>query len=215
VTNYQPDASGKDVNVGALLKDRVPLLAGLNVKKTSSRIGLNVRLIDAETSEIIFTKQVESTLTESGLDFGGVAAVNDLGLGGFLSNFSKMPIGQATIAGINESVYELVKQIGARPTEGAIVTVNGAQIVINLGAEATNVGERFQVFAKGEDLIDPATGLSLGSMETQTGEIEVASVQEKFAVARLASGAPPNRGDRVVSTNPPPPLEFGPASSDN
>jgi curli biogenesis system outer membrane secretion channel CsgG len=213
VTDYQADTSGRDVNVGGLLRDRVPRLSGLNVKRTTSRVGMNVRLIDAETSEIIFTKQIESTISESGLDFGGVAAVNDLGLAGFLSNFSKIPIGQATIAGVNEAVYELVKQVGARPTEGAVVTVNPTQIVINLGTGATEVGERFQVLAKGEDLVDPQTGLSLGSIETATGEIEVVSVQEKFSVTRLVSGTAPNRADRVVSTKAPPPLEFAAAWS--
>jgi hypothetical protein len=212
VTDYQPDTSGRDVNVGGLLRDRVPALSGLNLKKTSSRVGMNVRLVDAETSEILFTKQIESTISEKGLDFGGVAAVNDLGLAGFLSNFSKIPIGQATIAGINEAVYELVKQVGAKATEGSIVTAT-PQIIINLGTGTTEAGERFQVLAKGEDLVDPDTGLSLGTIETNTGEIEVVSVQEKFSVTRLVSGAAPNRGDRVVSTKAPPPLEFAPAWS--
>ncbi len=213
VTDYQADTSGRDVNVGGLLRDRVPALAGLNVKKTKSRVGMNVRLVDAETSEIIFTKQIESTISESGLDFGGVAAVNDLGLAGFLSNFSKIPIGQATIAGVNEAVYELVKQVGAQPTEGSVVTASPAQIVINLGASATEVGERFQVLAKGEDLVDPDTGLSLGSIETAVGEVEIVSVQEKFSVARSVSGSVPDRGNRVVSTRVPPPLEFAAAWS--
>ena len=213
VTDYEADTSGKDVNLGSLFKDRAPLLSGLNVKKTKSRVGLNVRLVDAETSEILFTKQIESTISESDLDFGGVAAVDDLGLAGFLSSFSKIPIGQATIAGVNEGVYELVKQVGAQPTEGSVVTVSPTQVVINLGAGATEVGERFQVLMKGEELIDPDTGLSLGSIETATGELEVVSVQEKFSVTRPVSGAAPNRGDRVVSTKAPPPLEFAAAWS--
>jgi hypothetical protein len=170
---------------------------------------MNVRLIDAETSEIVFTKQIDSEIKETGLDFGGAAAGDDLGLAGFLSNFSKTPVGQATIAGVNKGVYELIKQVGARPAEGAVVTTTGNQVVINLGTGNAEVGERFQLMRRGEDLIDPDTGLSLGTMETVAGEIEVAAVQEKFSTARLLNGAsPPNRGDKVVSTNAPPALEF-------
>lgn len=211
ITDYQPDVSGKDIKVGGLLKDKLPLLGGLKVKKRSSRIGMNVRLINAETSEVIFTKQIESTVSESGLDFGGAGAGNDLGLGAFLSKFSKTPIGEATIAAVNKSIYELIKQIGARPTEGSVVTADPSQVIVNLGKGKAEAGEHFNVMHQGKALIDPDTGLSLGSIATKVGEIEVVSVQDKFSVAHLVGkGTTPSRGDRVVSAKAPPPLEFGP-----
>jgi curli biogenesis system outer membrane secretion channel CsgG len=210
INDYQPDTSGKTIKVGGLLKDKVPSLAGLNVQKRTSRVDMNLRLINSETSEIIFTKQIDSVIKESGLVFDGSVAGDDLGLSGFLSNFSQTPLGQATIAGVNEGVYEVIKKIGSRPTEGSVVTVNANQIVVNLGAAFTEVGERFQTIRRGESLIDPDTGLSLGNMESTLGELEIVSVQEKFSVARLASGQAPARGDKIVSTKAPPPLEFGP-----
>jgi curli biogenesis system outer membrane secretion channel CsgG len=209
VTDYQPDVEGRDINVGGLLKDKVPALGGFKVKNRKSRVGLNVRLIDAETSEIVFTKQIESEISEKGVAFGGAASGNDLGLGAFLSNFSKTPVGQAAIAGINKGVFELIKQIGAKPAEGSIVTTTGNQVVVNLGTGSAEVGERFQLIHRGEELVDPDTGLSLGTMETVVGEIEIVGVQEKFSTARLLNGAPaPSRGDKVVSTKAPPGLEF-------
>jgi curli biogenesis system outer membrane secretion channel CsgG len=209
VTDYQPDVEGRDINVGGLLKDRVPALGGLKVKNRKSRVGLNVRLIDAETSEIVFTQQIESQISEKGLDFGGAASGNDLGLGAFVANFSKTPVGQATIAGVNKGVYELIKQIGAKPAEGSVVTVTGNQVVVNLGAGGAEVGEHFQLVHRGEELVDPDTGLSLGTIESVIGEIEIVGVQEKFSTARVLKGAPaPSRGDKVVSTKAPPGLEF-------
>ena len=216
VTDYQADAEGRDLKVGGLLRDRVPALGGLNVRNRRSRVGMNFRLIDADTSEIIFTKQIESQIRESGLEFGGAAAGDDLGLGGFLSDFSKIPVGQATIAGVNKGVYELIKQVGTRPAEGSVVTVNGDQIVVNLGAGNAEAGERFRVLHRGEELIDPDTGLSLGTMETVVGEIEVVTIQDRFSVARLAEGEQaPSRGDKIVSTKAPPPLEFASAWSND
>jgi curli biogenesis system outer membrane secretion channel CsgG len=216
VTAYQPDVSGKDIKVGGLLKDKLPLLGGLKVKKRSSRIGMNLRLINAETSEVIFTKQIQSTISESGLDFGGASSGNDLGLGAFLSKFAKTPMGEATIAAVNRGVYELVKQIGAKPTEGSVVTANASQIIVNLGKGKAEAGERFNVLHEGKPLIDPDTGLSLGAIETAAGVIEIASVQDKFSVARLVGGGQaPQRGDKVVSAKAPPPLEFGSPWSDD
>jgi curli biogenesis system outer membrane secretion channel CsgG len=211
VNDYQPDTSGKTINVGGLLKDKVPSLAGLNVKKRTSRVDMNLRLINSETSEILFTKQIDTVIKESGLVVDGKVAGDDLGLAGFLSNFSQTPLGQATIAGVNEGVYEVIKKIGSQPTEGSVVTVNANQIIVNVGSAFTQVGERFQAIRRGEKLIDPDTGLSLGTMESSVGELEIVSVQEKFSIARLASGQAPARGDKVLSTNVPPPLEFGPA----
>ncbi|MBT8097212.1 MAG: hypothetical protein KJO19_09255, partial [Woeseia sp.] len=62
---------------------------------------------------------------------------------------------------------------------------------------------------KGEELIDPETGISLGGAETVLGTIRVSQVQEKFSIAEpVALGKTPARGAKVVSTIAPPPLEF-------
>jgi curli biogenesis system outer membrane secretion channel CsgG len=215
ITDYQPDASGKDLKVGSLLEDKVPLLGGLNIKKRRGRIGLNVRLISAETSEVTFSTQVEAVITESEVDFGGFGAGDDVALGGFLSRYSQMPIGQAAISAVNEGIYELVKSVGAQPTQGAVIRGDANQVYINLGGNSVRVGERFEVKTQGEELIDPETGLSLGSVDTVTGRVEVVDVQEKFSIARVLEGsAAPERGDRVVSTEAPPALEFASAWSE-
>jgi tetratricopeptide (TPR) repeat protein len=49
-------------------------------------------------------------------------------------------------------------------------------------------GDRFNAYSKGEEFIDPDTGLSLGSEETFIGAIEIKDVKEKFSIASLVSG---------------------------
>lgn len=209
VTDYETNTSGSDGAVGGLLKSKVPLLGGVKAGSSTGRVGLNIRLIDAETSEITFTKQIESVMKESNFGFGGVGFGSNVALGGFLSKYAKTPVGQAVIAGVNQAVFELVKQVGARPAEGSIVKADAAQIYTNLGQDAVTVGERLQVLKKGEELIDPDTGISLGGSTTPIGEIEVSQVQEKFSIARpLSLSGTPDRGDKVVSTKVAAPLEF-------
>lgn len=209
VTDYETNTSGTDKGIGGLLTSRVPLLGGVKAGSSTGRVGLNIRLIDAETSEITFTKQIEAVIKESNLAFGGVGFVGDVGLGGFMSKYSKTPVGQAVIAGINQAVFELIKQVGAKPAQGSIVKADATQIYTNLGQDAVAVGDRLQVMRKGEELIDPETGISLGGSSTSIGEIEVSQVQEKFSIARpLSLNGTPDRGDQVVGTKAAAPLEF-------
>ncbi|MCH8072200.1 MAG: hypothetical protein IIA09_09645 [Proteobacteria bacterium] len=209
ITDYETKTSGTDKGVGGLLFSKIPLFGGVKAGSSTGRVGLNIRLIDAETSEITFTKQIEAVIKESNLAFGGVAWGSGGALGGFMSSYSKTPVGQAVIAGINQAVFELIKQVGAKPPEGSIVKADALQIYTNLGQDSVAVGDRLQVLRKGEELIDPETGISLGGSSTVIGEIEVNQVQEKFSIASPVSmNGSPERGDKVVGTKIAAPLEF-------
>ena len=209
ITDYESNTSGKSGGVGGLLMSKVPLLGGIGGGKSSGRIGLNIRLIDAETSEIIFTKQIESVISETNLTFGGIGFGSDAILGGFMSSYSKTPIGQAVIAGINEGVFELIKQVGAKPAEGSIVKADANQIYTNLGSDSVSVGDQLKIMRMGEELIDPETGISLGGSMSTLGMLEITQVQEKFSIGRPTSvSGTPDRGDKVMATTIASPLEF-------
>lgn len=209
VTDYEANTSGSGGGVGGLLTSKVPLLGGVKLKKGQGRVGLNVRLIDAETSEIVFTKQIESIVKESGMSFGGIGFGGGGALGGFFGKYAKTPIGQAVIAGVNKGVFELVKELGSHSAEGSVIKADATQIYLNLGKDAVSVGEVLEIREKGEELIDPETGISLGGSDTVLGTVTVASVQDKFSIARPVSlASTPNRGARVVSTKVAAPLEF-------
>ena len=208
VTDYEEKTSGTNKGVGGLFR-KVPVIGGVGVSSDEGRVGLNIRLIDATTSEVLFTKQIESVIKESGITFAGAGYTGDVGLGGFMGSYSKTPIGQAVIAGVNKGVYELVKQIGARPAEGSVVKSEGNRVWVNIGDDALNVGDRLTVMRKGEELIDPETGISLGSSDTSLGEIEVIQVAEKYSIAQSVSlSTAPNRGDKVLSQAAPTTIEF-------
>ena len=170
---------------------------------------MNFRLIDAETSEVVYTKQIESIIRERGLIVGGLGIGGGVLGGGFFGSFAKTPIGQAVIAGVNKGVYELIKQIGATPASGSVVRTEGGRIWTNLGSSSVAVGDMLNVVSRGEELICPETGISLGSMDTNLGTARVVQVQERFSIAEAVSIAGQvNRGDRVVSTVTPPGLQF-------
>ena len=210
VTDYEVNTSSTDGGVaGGLLRNRVPLLGGVKVGSGTGRVGLNFRLIDAETSEIVFSKQIESIINESSFSVGGIGVVGDGVLGGFFSSYSRTPIGQAVIAGINQGVFELIQQIGTAPATGSVVRADERQVYVNLGSDRVSAGDVLEISEPGEELIDPETGISLGSMDTFLGTVRVVQVQEQFSVAEPVSlSATPSRGAKVVSTVEPAPLEY-------
>lgn len=214
VTDYEANVSEKKGGgLGGLVSGRLPaVIGGIGVKSGQGRVGMNFRLIDAETSEVVYTRQIESVIREQGLMLGGLVFSGGGVLGGFFSSYSRTPIGQAVIAGTNKGIYELVKQIGAEPASGSVVRAEDGRVWVNLGRGVVAVGDELRIIAKGEELIDPETGLSLGSMDTELGSVRVAVVQEQFSIAETVSmSGTPSRGDRVVSTAAPPSIQFAQA----
>ena len=211
VTSYESDVKESSKGIGGFLSRAagLPDVGGVGVKSGEGVVGMNFRLINAETSEIVYTKQVESVIKESGLTFAGGGTIGDLGLGGFMDDYAKTPIGQAVIAGINKGVFELVKQIGAQTATGSVVKAEGGQVWLNLGQDSVAVGDQLNIMRKGEELIDPDTGISLGSSDTLLGTVEVAQVQPQFSIARVVSmTGDAARGDRAIALKSATTIEF-------
>jgi curli biogenesis system outer membrane secretion channel CsgG len=208
ITDYETGTAKSSGGVGGLFSN-LPLIGGVGMKTGNGRVGLNFRLIDATTSEVLNTKQVESIINESGLTFAGSGWADNGMMDGFMNDYSQTPIGQAVIAGINMGIYDIAKQIGRRPAEGSIVKAEGTRVWLNIGDQGVNMGDRLSVMQRGEELIDPDTGISLGSSDTAMGDIEVIQVAEKYSIAQWVTlKSSPNRGDRVVSQAAPPSIEY-------
>lgn len=205
ITDYE---SKNTKGLGGLV-NRVPILNSVSLIAGEGRVGLNFRLIDAITGEVVYTTQVNASINVASSNVGEGRLAGDAALGGFYSDYSRTSAGQAVIAGINKVVYELVREIGAAPAEGSVIKADDLEVWINLGSDVVSMGERFEVMRKGEDLIDPDTGISLGSTDLLIGSVQISRVQEKFAIARPVSlSSTPLRGDKVISLTPPPSIEY-------
>ncbi len=77
--------------------------------------------------------------------------------------------------------------------EGKVAKILGSEIVINRGRrEGVRQGMLFEVFApEGEEVWDPDTGETLGTVEDVKAQAEVTEVKERLAVARLQNTASP------------------------
>ncbi len=78
------------------------------------------------------------------------------------------------------------------PVEGKVAKILGNnEIVINRGRqEGVRAGMLFEVFApEGEEVWDPDTGETLGTVEDVKARAEVTEVKDRLAVARLQNTA--------------------------
>ena len=74
---------------------------------------------------------------------------------------------------------------------GAVVAVKGRDLYLSLGEKDEVVkGVKLNVYREGAPFRHPATGVVLGKLEEEIGEVEVVEVRENFSIARLVRLAP-------------------------
>jgi curli biogenesis system outer membrane secretion channel CsgG len=178
--------------MGGLLKSKG---FGLGVASQKATIAVDVRFVNTTTGEIINSENVRKEQSAKGLSVQSP----DLGFDN-QSEFDNSLVGKATRAAIEDIVLMLDEQMGDMPWEGKIISVSGTTVYFKPGSDGgVKPGDVFVVYSKGEELIDPDTGLSLGSDETKAGTIEVTGFvgDGKASKAVIRSGNGIKAGDKV------------------
>lgn len=158
----------------------------------AAHIGLNLRMIDTTTGQILASDRVEKKATYTGIK--GAYTNKDFAIGA--GHFEKTPLGKATQQALHEAVYKVAMNMRKVPWQGRIVLVQGERIIINCGKrEGIVPGQQFIVFSKGEELTDPETGEILGSEETKAGKISAVQIKDKYSYAKSDAGEGFKRGD--------------------
>ena len=168
---------------------------GLGVKSQKATVAVDVRFVNTTTGEILAAENVRKEESSSGLSVSTpqVDFQNE-------NEFDNSIVGKATRAAIDDITGMIDKQMEQLPWGGKIITVQGTTVFFKPGSDAgVKVGDTFVVYSKGEDLVDPDTGLSLGSVDTKIGTIEVKAIvaNGKAAQAVVKMGTGFKKGDAV------------------
>lgn len=187
ITEFEENAKGGDqgLNIHGV---------SIGMGKSDAHIAVIVQIIDSTTGEILDSQRVEGLADASGFSVGysGSFSVGS-------SSFKKTPLGKATQIAIDRAVEYISQRLSRIPWQGRVVSVKDGLVYINAGLDAGVVaGETFIVCRKGETLIDPETGVELGSEKTKIGDIVVSEVQAKFSKAKILSSTSPIQPSDIV-----------------
>jgi curli biogenesis system outer membrane secretion channel CsgG len=166
-------------------------IGGIGGNMTTADATISVRFIDTTTAERIISINGSGQVKKGGGFIRGASLSRDAEWG-----IASETIQQASKAVAQKLVAEgnLSKVSAAAAASGGIdmriVKVDGTRAYINVGSSSgVKVGDKFVVIHRGEELIDPATGMKLGAEEKQTGSAVVIEVQERFAIVTLTGTA--------------------------
>jgi len=164
----------------------------LALKTQSAHVAVDIRLVDASTGQILKSMNAEGKAEETAVAFAGQSKGVTFGSDAFL----KTPLGQATREAIYKAVMFIIHEMEAVPWTARVVKVDGGKVYVNAG---TNVnlkpGVVLAAYSKGEELIDPVSGLSLGGTESPAGSVALIQVEDKFSIGTYAGAAKLKRGD--------------------
>jgi curli biogenesis system outer membrane secretion channel CsgG len=179
-------------NVGGTLKKKG---FGLGLKSQSATVAVDVRFVDTSTGEVVAAETVRKSESKRGIS----VQTREFGFDN-RRQFDESIIGKATRQAIDDIVDMVNSSSTSLPWRAKIIKGDGP-IYINAGAnDGVEVGDTFVVFRPGEELIDPDTGISLGSTESKVGVIKVTNNgigNGKAAQCKAVSGSGFTRNDIV------------------
>jgi curli biogenesis system outer membrane secretion channel CsgG len=167
---------------------------GAKVEKTNAQVGIDLRIIDTETGEVLLSQSadgsasmsnVSATLTRGSHDFSSAVAENT-------------PLGKATRQALERIVNAVTKTMKSQRWSGRVMDVRGDHIYINAGTRLGLVTDvPLDVFRADAALTDPETGRRMGSPDKLIGSVVIDAVKEQYSVAKILNGSGLKRGDVV------------------
>jgi len=162
---------------------------GAVAEKRKIRLGMVARIYDSTTGKLI-----EST----NFQLDNKAAEKLLENSTRTKSFSDQLLRQIA----EEMASKMANRVVDVIYPAKIIAVTGQLATVNRG-DGTGIseGQIWEVFALGEELIDPDTGESLGASEVMVGKIRINRVTPKFATGVITEDYGVTRGAVVRSTD--------------
>ncbi|HWR43375.1 CsgG/HfaB family protein [Sporomusa sp.] len=166
---------GKIVEAGAQQVN----LFGL-ATQTQVKVVLSVRMIDANSGNILWAEQADGTVSMGSLN-------TDNGRTIFAQGQSNSVFSEAA----RKAVAKVVDKINqVNPLEGFVVQTSGKKIYIDLGREqGVQPGQSYVIFREGKVIIHPVTGRILGAEKYDIATIKIVSVENDMAIGEVQGSA--------------------------
>lgn len=141
----------------------------VGVGKEQANVAIDLRLVNTSTAEILSAENIRRDKNAPSIS----ASTRKISFGSE-NEFNQSIVGKAAREAVEDIVSLITKNAENIPWSAKIVTAQDGQVFINSGNnDGVKVGDTFVVYRKGQELIDPDTGLSLGSVDKKVGIIKV------------------------------------------
>lgn len=169
----------------------------LGVGRSQARAVVDLRLVNTNTGEIIAAKQADGEESTTSLDNAGVDGIDFHNS----SSWDNTIMGKAARKAVDKATEIITEAMASVPWQGKVIKGNpDGTLFMKPGSQGgVKAGMTFWVYRPGEELIDPDTGLSLGSEEMKVGQIQVTGDigDGKAAKALAKSGSNFQTGDLI------------------
>jgi len=182
-------------------------LGNIGHSNSKANVAVTARLINVDTAEIMGvadgkgqSSRASTNLLGGGGNWGGFGGGSaDFGS----SNFQQTIIGEAVKKAVDDLSANLVSESPKIVTrtitvEGVVASVDGSQIVLNVGSKAgIKVGDQFNVERVTKEIKDPTTGAVIRRLSSTVGVIKATDVDETSAICDVVSGSGFKIGDKI------------------
>lgn len=161
-------------------------------KTQTARAGVNLRIIDAQTNEVIFSEEATGK--------GSSQAYSTLGAGS-ASGYNSALNDKAISAAISKLVSDVIENLTDRPWRSYILFKKGESFLIAGGQnQGIDKGDTFGVFKQGDKVENPQTGRTIKMPGEQIATIQVNNFTEsqngeELSVCTVVDGQIPDAED--------------------
>jgi curli biogenesis system outer membrane secretion channel CsgG len=207
VTQMGVDARSSAVSVQSVGMGYIPYVGSLpslgtfRSKKANAKVGIDARIIDVNTGEILATANGTGESTKK-----GNWALND-SWDWSTGDFKDSVAGEAIIQAVDKLASQLGasaskipdnQSLAAQNVQGKIAYVKDNTVILNVGqANGIKVGDNLQVEQVKEEIKDPTSGRVLKTLTNTVAVINITEVDKESSTGNIARGAGIKVGDLV------------------
>jgi hypothetical protein len=180
-------------------------LGGFSHKKTKAIVTVDARAVDIDTAEILLVADGKGESSrESTSMLGGGGSWRGWGGGNVdfgSSDFQNTILGEAVKAATEQMASGLIQgaeKLSARTIniEALVAFIDHGTVILNVGSKSgLKTGDQLSIERVTREIKDPATGKVLRRMSDKIGVIQVVSLDDTSAEAKVVSGSGFKVGD--------------------
>jgi curli biogenesis system outer membrane secretion channel CsgG len=190
------DDTTKHKKLGAAIGRFLPVAGAIATMNREEKavVGINLRLVDAQTGEQIDAAEARGESSRTSKDYSGVLGIKGAAGGAASdmtsSNFQATIIGEATANAVSDIVRVLetkLPQMPDRPRqiEGRVASLTSSGAALSVGSEDGVLrGDRFEILKINGEIRDPVTKDVLDIDAVKIGELVVDNVRERIATGQ-------------------------------